>query len=70
MMIYSTILTFLLTMVFVLWRPKGINEAVPAVLGGALVFSSGSVTLSDLWHITSIVSGAAITIMATIVMLY
>ena len=63
-----TILFFLLTVTFVMWRPRGINEAVPATIGAALVFMTGSVSVSDLGQITETISGAAITIMATIVM--
>ena len=39
-----TILFFLLTVTFVMWRPKGVNEAIPATIGAALVFMTGSVT--------------------------
>ena len=63
-----TILFFLLTVTFVMWRPKGINEAIPATIGAILVFMTGSVSLSDLGQISQTISGAAITIMATIVM--
>ena len=63
-----TILFFLLTVTFVMWRPKGVNEAIPATIGAALVFMTGSVTFTDLWKITETISGAAITIIATIVM--
>lgn len=56
------------TLVFILWRPKGINEAIPAAIGALIVFLSGSVSFSDLGVITETISGAAITIMATIVM--
>ena len=63
-----TILFFLLTVTFVMWRPKGINEAIPATVGAVLVFLTGSVSLSDLGQISETISGAAITIMATIVM--
>jgi arsenical pump membrane protein len=63
-----TILFFLLTITFVMWRPKGVNEAIPATVGAILVFMTGSVTVSDLGQITETISGAAITIMATIVM--
>ncbi|TDK59784.1 arsenic transporter [Bacillus salipaludis] len=67
-MVWMTILTFVVTLVLILWRPKGINEAIPATMGAILVLLSGSVTLSDLGIITETISGAAITIMATIVM--
>lgn len=63
-----TILFFLLTVTFVIWRPRDVNEAIPATIGAALVFMTGSVSLTDLWKITETISGAAITIIATIVM--
>ncbi|MBK3496702.1 arsenic transporter [Viridibacillus sp. YIM B01967] len=67
-MAWVTILSFLLTLGFILWRPKGINEAIPATIGAIVVLLSGSVSLTELGIITETISGAAITIMATIVM--
>ncbi|MCM3729866.1 arsenic transporter [Neobacillus cucumis] len=67
-MFWITIATFLITLVFILWRPRGINEAVFAAIGAIIVVLSGSVSLLDLAIITNTISGAAITIMATIVM--
>lgn len=67
-MFWITIATFLITLGFILWRPRGINEAVFASIGALVVILSGSVSLTDLGIITETISGAAITIMATIVM--
>lgn len=67
-MAWITILSFLVTLGLILWRPRGINEAIPAAVGAVIVLLSGSVSLSDLGLITDTISGAAITIMATIVM--
>jgi arsenical pump membrane protein len=55
-------------MVLVLWRPRGLNEAIPTTLGALLVILSGTVTVADLGDIGSKVTGAAITIIATMVM--
>ncbi|MDR6123350.1 arsenical pump membrane protein [Bacillus sp. SLBN-46] len=63
-----TILAFVLTMVLIFIRPKNMNEAIPATIGAVLVFLSGSVSVGDLFDISSKVTGAAITIIATIVM--
>ncbi|RID85242.1 arsenic transporter [Peribacillus asahii] len=63
-----TILAFLFTIVFVMWRPKGVNEAVPATIGAFFILMTGSVSISDLWQISETIGGAAITIIATIVM--
>ncbi|NOU94365.1 arsenic transporter [Paenibacillus sp. LMG 31456] len=66
-MIPITILSFLCTITFIFLHPN-INESIPATVGALLVLLSGSVTLSDLGKITETIGGAAVTIMATIVM--
>lgn len=63
-----TILAFVLTTILILWRPRGLNEAIPSTIGAIIVLISGTVNFSDLLHIGETVSGAAITIMATIIM--
>ncbi|QYR23387.1 arsenic transporter [Paenibacillus sp. sptzw28] len=63
-----TIFSFIMTVVLILWRPRELNEAIPSTIGAVLVLLSGTVSLSDFGEISSKVSGAAITIMATIVM--
>lgn len=63
-----TIFAFVMTVILILWRPKELNEAIPSSIGALLVIMSGSVTLADFGQISATVSGAAITIMATIVM--
>ncbi|MCL6573624.1 MAG: arsenic transporter [Bacillus sp. (in: Bacteria)] len=63
-----TIFAFILTMAMIFIRPKNMNEAIPATIGAVLVFLSGSVSTGDLLDISSKVTGAAITIIATIVM--
>jgi arsenical pump membrane protein len=67
-MVLMTILSFVGTLIFILWRPRGINEAIPAAIGAIVVMLSGSVSVKDLWAILNTISGAAITIIATIVM--
>lgn len=67
-MVWITILTFFVTLLFILWRPRGLNEAIPATIGAIIIIISGAVPLRDLGIITETISGAAITIIATIVM--
>ncbi|WP_028558742.1 arsenic transporter [Paenibacillus pinihumi] len=67
-LITLTITAFVLSMILILWRPKGLNEAIPATGGALFVLGIGAVSLSDLSIIIDTISGAAITIMATIVM--
>lgn len=63
-----TIIAFMLTIILILWRPNELNEAIPATAGAFLVVLSGSVSIADLRTIAATISGAAITIVATIVM--
>ncbi|MEV5030713.1 ArsB/NhaD family transporter [Paenibacillus sp. LPE1-1-1.1] len=65
--IIVTICAFLFTLSFIFWRPH-VNEAIPATIGATIVILSGSVSLQDLGQITETISGAAVTIIATIVM--
>lgn len=67
LMIIVTICSFLFTIGFIFWHPT-VNEAIPASIGAFFVLLCGSVTLADLGAITETIGGAAVTIMATIVM--
>lgn len=59
---------FAITVVLMLWRPRGVNEWVPTAVSAVCVFLIGIVPLADVFSIVGIVSGAAITILSTIVM--
>jgi arsenical pump membrane protein len=63
-----TIAIFVMTLVFLLWRPWGVNESLPPAIGATILILAGIVPLSDLFLIYQTVSGAAITILSTIVM--
>ncbi|WP_373229661.1 arsenic transporter [Cohnella sp.] len=62
-----TIFFFLFTTLLILWRPRGLDESISATGGALLVLFVGSVSLSDLAVIGETISGAAITIIATLV---
>lgn len=63
-----TSLVFIMTMVVIFWRPFAINEALPAAVGAVLIMLFGIVSFEDIMDILNKVSGASLTIMATIVM--
>ncbi|XJZ25745.1 arsenic transporter [Bacillota bacterium Lsc_1132] len=63
-----TILSFLITMLFIFWRPRGLNEAVPSTIGAFVILFFGNITVANLLDISSKVSGAAATIISTLVM--
>jgi arsenical pump membrane protein len=63
-----TFAVFALTTLCILWRPQGINEAIPAISGAILLFIAGIVSFNDIVYIFKLVSGPSITIISTIVM--
>jgi arsenical pump membrane protein len=62
------LMLFVLTVSFIVWKPRGISETVPTSICAFLVLLVGIVPLSDVKEIFNIVSGASITILSTIVM--
>ncbi|WP_459911199.1 arsenic transporter [Desulfotomaculum defluvii] len=63
-----TLTVFIVTVLFLIWRPLGINESIPTAIGALCIFLIGTVNISDIHHILQIVTGASITIISTIVM--
>lgn len=61
-------LSFVFTVILILWRPRGLNEAIPAMCGALVTVISGAVSWADLQTIGNDVGGAAITILSTIAM--
>lgn len=66
--IFITVVIFSFTLLFIVWRPRGINEAVPASIGASLLLATGVVPLGHTLSILDTISGAVITILSTIVM--
>ncbi|WNB92889.1 arsenic transporter [Bacillus sp. NEB1478] len=66
--IILTITIFALTIFFIVWNPWRLNETIPTSIGAFLFVFLGIVQVSDLFNIFHMVSGAAITILSTIVM--
>lgn len=62
-----TVMAFLFTISFIFLRSR-VNEAIPASIGAFVVMLTGTVSWSDLGKIGETIGGAAITIIATIVM--
>ena len=59
---------FFITMLSIFFRPRGISEVYPAVIGAILIILMGVVSYPNIVDITHKISGASITIIATIVM--
>lgn len=66
--VWLTFGVFIATVVLLMWRPRGINESVPTSLGALLLLLAGVSSYANIVEIFGIVSGAAVTILSTIVM--
>ena len=62
------VVIFAMTAILLIWRPGQLNEAIPAGIGGLLFLAIGIVKTDDLVSVFDVVSGAAVTILSTIVM--
>ncbi|BDG46818.1 MULTISPECIES: arsenic transporter [Parageobacillus] len=67
-MTWLTAFAFFFTLLLIYWRPKGLNEAIPATIGAMIVIFCGTVSMENLLDISSKVSGAALTIISTLIM--
>ncbi|WP_238188478.1 arsenic transporter [Paenibacillus sp. L3-i20] len=66
-MLITACLLFIITIVFVIWQPKGLNIAYSAVGGSLLALLLGVVSLQDVWDVTSIVWNATLALVAIMI---
>lgn len=63
-----TLLVFVITMLFIFWRPSDLHEAWPASIGAGIIILTRIISYEDILDIINKIGGASITIIATIVM--
>ncbi len=59
---------FLITLIFVIWQPKGLQIGTTAIIGAIVAFALGAVSLSDLFIVWDIVLDATFAFIGIIIL--
>ncbi len=65
-MLLATIL-FLITLIFIIWQPKGLQIGTTAIAGALVALALGVVSVDDIWVVTNIVWDATLAFIGIII---
>ena len=66
-MLLATIL-FLITIIFIIWQPKGLQIGTTAIVGALVALALGVVSINDIWVVTDIVWDATLAFIGIIIL--